>query len=293
MQSDAVDERNSSSAIQGPFLTEDAPNVYASKISLTMKPFLDSLRLFEWKNPASDPQQQFLDIGCGTGDVTREHILPRCSPCRRLLAVDYSAKMVEYAREHFAHPKIEYRQMDIGLDVTDFLAEHGAFQRVYSLRTLHWLKDQALAFANISRLMAPGGECLLTFLGRCDIFEFFRRIAKLAPWTKYSDVLEGAVPKTHDIVDAAEMKSYMENLFRSTGLVIITLDIQHRETSFLNTENAAEMFLMANPVLPILPEDEKAAFIADARKHVPDWRSAYYEKSALPFAYYSVHAYKP
>ncbi|KAK8761145.1 hypothetical protein V5799_027587 [Amblyomma americanum] len=224
--------------------------------------------------------------------------------------------MVEYAREHFAHPKIEYRQMDIGLDVTDFLAEHGAFQRVYSLRTLHWLKDQALAFANISRLMAPGGECLLTFLGRCDIFEFFRRMAKLAPWTKYSDrarrcflrrrageqsgkgrithkVLEGAVPKSHDIVDAAEMKSYMQNLFRSTGLVIITLDIQQRETSFLNTENATEMFLMANPVLPILPEDEKAAFIADARKHVPAWRSAYYEKSALPFAYYSVHAYKP
>ncbi|KAH6937526.1 hypothetical protein HPB50_001326 [Hyalomma asiaticum] len=64
----------------GPFLTNDAASAYASKISLNKKPFLEFLRTFEWKEPADDPDQQFLDIGCGTGDVTREHILPRLVP---------------------------------------------------------------------------------------------------------------------------------------------------------------------------------------------------------------------
>ncbi|XP_065301167.1 juvenile hormone acid O-methyltransferase-like isoform X2 [Dermacentor albipictus] len=173
-------------AAAGPFMTNDAAGAYASKIALNKKPFLEFLRTFEWKEPASDPDQQFLDIGCGTGDVTREHILPRCPPCRRIVAVDFSPKMLEYAKEHFPHPRIEYKLLDIGHDVEQFLAEHGEFQRLYSLRTLHWAKDQARAFYNIARLTAPGGECILLFLGRCDTFDFMRRMAQLEPWTKYS-----------------------------------------------------------------------------------------------------------
>ncbi|KAH7965359.1 hypothetical protein HPB49_006452 [Dermacentor silvarum] len=107
-------------------------------------------------------------------------------PCRRIVAVDFSPKMLEFAKKHFPHPRIEYKQLDIGHDVDNFLAEHGTFQRVYSLRTLHWAKDQARAFSNIARLMAPGGECILLFLGRCDTFDFMRRMAQLEPWTKYS-----------------------------------------------------------------------------------------------------------
>uniref|UniRef100_A0A023G764 Putative juvenile hormone acid methyltransferase n=1 Tax=Amblyomma triste TaxID=251400 RepID=A0A023G764_AMBTT len=283
----------STPASTGPFLTEDAPGAYASKIALHKKPFLDFLNSFEWKYPASDPQQQFLDIGCGTGDITREHILPRCPPCRRIVATDFSTKMLEYARQNFPHPKIEYKHLDIGMEVEQFLAEHGTFQRVYSLRTLHWVKDQAKAFANISRLMSSGGECLMLFLGRCDVFDFIRRMAKMEPWTKYSDVSEGAVPKTHDVTDAAELKSYVENLVHSAGLTLVTLDIWQRESSFLDTEKAVEIFLMSNPVLPILPEEEKEAFIADARKHVPAWRCAYHENNPLPFASFVVHAFKP
>lgn len=277
----------------GPFMTKDGADAYASKISLNKKPFLEFLSIFEWKEPASDPNQQFLDIGCGTGDVTREHILPRCPPCRRIVAVDFSPKMLEYAKEHYAHPLIEYQLLDIGLDVEGFLAENGTFQRVYSLRALHWAKDQARAFVNISRLMTPGGECLLLFLGRCDTFHFIRQMAQLEPWTKYRDVFENAVPKTHDMADPAALRSYVENLVISAGLTVITLDIWQRKSSFLDTEAAVEMFLMANPVSPILPEEEKAQFIEDARKHVPAWRDAYQENNPLPFASFVVHASKP
>ncbi|XP_077552695.1 juvenile hormone acid O-methyltransferase-like [Haemaphysalis longicornis] len=277
----------------GPFLSEEAADTYANKIALHKKPFLKFLDEFNWKYPASDPNQQFLDIGCGTGDVTRERILPRCPPCRRLVAVDFSAKMLEYARERFAHPLIEYKQLDIGLSVDDFLADYGTFQRVYSLRVLHWVRDQPRAFSNISRLMVKGGECLLLFLGRCDTFEFIGKMAELEAWKKYSDLFRAVIPKTHAMTDVAQLREYAENLVQTAGLQLIQLDIWERDSSFLNTEDAVEMFLMANPVLPILPEEEKAAFIADARKHVPEWRSVYNKSSPLPFASFVVHAFKP
>lgn len=288
-----VRQRDTLPSAPGPFLSEEAADTYANKIALHKKPFLKFLDEFNWKYTARDPNQQFLDIGCGTGDVTRERILPRCPPFRRLVAVDFSEKMLEYAREHFAHPLIEYKQLDIGLSVDDFLADHGTFQRIYSLRVLHWVRDQQRAFCNISRLMVKGGECLLLFLGRCDTFEFIRRMAQLEAWQKYSGVFNDAVPKTHDMTDVTELRNYAERLVQLAGLKQIQLDIWERDSSFLNTEDAVEMFLMANPVLPILPEEEKAAFIADARKHVPEWRSVYNDSSPLPFASFVVHAFKP
>ncbi|CAN8012253.1 unnamed protein product, partial [Ixodes pacificus] len=31
-------------------------------------------------------EEQYLDLGCGTGDFTRECLLPCCLPCRRIVA---------------------------------------------------------------------------------------------------------------------------------------------------------------------------------------------------------------
>ncbi|KAL1425217.1 hypothetical protein MTO96_019370 [Rhipicephalus appendiculatus] len=58
-------------------------------------------------------KMQFLDVGCGTGDFTRDCLLPRCLPCRRIVATDWSQDMIEYAKRYSAHVKIDYQQLDI------------------------------------------------------------------------------------------------------------------------------------------------------------------------------------
>ncbi|CAN8007522.1 unnamed protein product, partial [Ixodes pacificus] len=85
--------------------------------------------------------QQFMDIGCGTGDFTRQELLPRCQPCRRIVATDIGESVVRFARENFSHPQIEYQAHDISKDVSGLVRKYGQFNRVYSFFALHWVKD--------------------------------------------------------------------------------------------------------------------------------------------------------
>nr|XP_054934038.1 uncharacterized protein LOC126543566 [Dermacentor andersoni] len=137
-----------------------------------------------------DESQQFLDVGCGIGDLTRDELLPRCLPCRRIVAVDLSTEMVEHAARHSRHEKIEYGKLDIVSeeDVGGFIDEHGLFDRVYSFNTLSWVRDQAAALKNVARLLKPRGECLLVFPASLEPLDVNRNVAKLERWSKYSHV---------------------------------------------------------------------------------------------------------
>ncbi|XP_037526076.1 juvenile hormone acid O-methyltransferase-like [Rhipicephalus sanguineus] len=135
-----------------------------------------------------DPSQQFLDVGCGTGDFTRDVLLPQCLPCGRIVGVDCNREMIEYARRNSAHEKLDFAVLDIGADVTEFLEEFGQFDRVYSFFCLNWVDDMTAAFKNIKRLLSPNGECLLVICAALQAPEAWKALAKIEGWAKYSEV---------------------------------------------------------------------------------------------------------
>ncbi|XP_075534940.1 juvenile hormone acid O-methyltransferase-like [Dermacentor variabilis] len=132
---------------------------------------------------------QILDIGCGTGDYTRDFLLPCCLPCDRLVGIDSSIEMIEYAKRHSAHEKIEYELLDIGDDLTEFISRRGPFDRVFSFYCLHWVRDQGAALKNVAALMAPGGQCLLVIPASSQLAAVWRLLAEMDHWVKYSEVL--------------------------------------------------------------------------------------------------------
>ncbi|KAG0423685.1 hypothetical protein HPB47_000548 [Ixodes persulcatus] len=95
-----------------------------------------------------NPNQQFIDLGCGTGDFTLQELLPRCQPCRRIVATDVSREMVEYAKENFAHAQIAYEVHDVESDISGLVEKYGKFDRVYSFYVLHWVQDLTAALRN-------------------------------------------------------------------------------------------------------------------------------------------------
>ncbi|XP_037580462.2 juvenile hormone acid O-methyltransferase-like [Dermacentor silvarum] len=137
-----------------------------------------------------DKTQQFLDVGCGIGDLTREELLPRCLPCCRVVAVDVSAEMVEHAARHYHHDRLEFRKLEIvrDRDVAEFIDEHGLFDRVYSFHTVTFVADQAKALKNVARLLKPHGECLLIFPASLRSLDVNRNLVKMERWSKYSHV---------------------------------------------------------------------------------------------------------
>ncbi|CAN8021592.1 unnamed protein product [Ixodes persulcatus] len=162
---------------------------------------------------------QILDLGCGPGDITHDGLLPRCLPCRRVVAVDVSADMVEFAKTHYAHAKISYDVLDIVADdVADFVERYGQFDLVYSSYCFNWVKDQEQAFKNLGELMKPGAECLLRFYAASPHMRFRQKLAKMERWKKYAQICENCIPPTIDMNGKREILPYISNLLNSANL---------------------------------------------------------------------------
>ncbi|CAN8005796.1 unnamed protein product, partial [Ixodes pacificus] len=163
--------------------------LYANSHNFTQIVNIKVLDLFQMsfgRRPTAS--QQFIDLGCGPGDITREELLPRCQPCRRIVATDVSREMIEYAEKHFAHPQITYEVHDVASDISGLVQKYGKFERVYSFFALHWARDLTAAFRNVAGLMTDDGECLLVVSARAILFRVWRRIVELDRWKKYKEV---------------------------------------------------------------------------------------------------------
>uniref|UniRef100_A0A147BCQ5 Putative methyltransferase n=1 Tax=Ixodes ricinus TaxID=34613 RepID=A0A147BCQ5_IXORI len=207
--------------------------------------------------------QQFVDIGCGTGDFTLQDLLPRCQPCRRIVATDIGESMVRFARENFAHPQIEYQVHDISTDVSGLVRKYGRFNRVYSFFALHWVKDHVTAFRNISDLLTSGGECLLIFVARSTCFEIWRRIAQMDRWKAYGEVCEKFIPDSHDLEDHPSLISYMLDILKTVNLKPHACEILTKASLAEDLEETIRMNIAVLPFLPLLPVESRARYKDD------------------------------
>lgn len=238
----------------------------------------------------------FLDIGCGPGSYTLNHLLPRLpASCHKVVAVDNSEAMLEFARENNADPKIEYRHLDLAKDddVKRFLLEQGPFQRVYSFLTLHWLSDQLRALKNIESLMAPGGECFLIFSDSIAVFDIFTAMMKSQRWEKYSDLLQRFIPPTSRMKDMGALRLHLAKLVAGTSLIPLACEVVRTPIVIgCSREAAIDIFVLLNPVYPLLKDDEKRElrkFTDDFVKDVKE-RTTWDEKKEQTFLV--IHAYK-
>lgn len=171
-----------------------SPELYAKSGSKIAKRFnIQALHLLQMCfDTVTDENQQFLEIGCGVGDFTREELLPRCLPCKRLVATDVSEDMLRYAKENFSHPKLVYDVLDIGGNISSFQKMYGQFERVYSFFCLQLVNDKKVAIRNISSLLARGGECILLFLLGGRRSDDWKTLGRMERWKDYREVRSGS-----------------------------------------------------------------------------------------------------
>ncbi|KAM7298899.1 putative acid methyltransferase [Ixodes scapularis] len=144
----------------------------------------------------SREDQQILELGCGSGNFTRQDLLPRCQPCRRIVATDVSEEMVHFARQNFPHPQMEHDGHDLRAGASKLVKKYGEFDRVYSFFAVHYAQDQASALRNVSYPMTVDRERLLVFVARIPGFDIWRRVLGLDRWKSSAE----AVPTTRNMM---------------------------------------------------------------------------------------------
>ncbi|XP_042144565.1 juvenile hormone acid O-methyltransferase-like [Ixodes scapularis] len=257
---------------------------------------LDGLDLLQktLQKPSSE-EQQFLDLGCGIGDVTREALLPRCLPVGRIVAADVSKDKIETAKKHFAHPKICYDVLDaLADDVSAFVKKYGQFDRVYAIFLFNWVKDQEKGFMNVFDLLKPGGECLCMFYASSFHLQFRKKLANTERWKKYAQICESTTPGTIDLVGNEARISYMRRLLKSANLTPTFCDvIQEISTRYGTKEDLIRELMEINPLTAKISKEEMPFLREEVMKKADRlWAEKEAGGSPLDYPVYIVRASK-
>ncbi|KAM7294793.1 juvenile hormone acid O-methyltransferase [Ixodes scapularis] len=247
-----------------PLVANIVPELYIKAHQLQRTISVKALDLLALSFASSnDANQQFLDVGCGTGDFTRQELLPRCEPCRRIVATDASPTMVEYARKNFPHEKIAYELHDIESDASRLVEKYGKFERVYSFFALNWVEDFAAAVRNVADLMTEDGECLLVVSARICLYRIWRRIVEMDRWKEYKNVVERFIPQSQDIGDGQGLTSYMLNVLQKANLKPRTCEVLTQDSRSMDRDEFIQIQLSLNPIMPLLSEESKTILKRD------------------------------
>ncbi len=114
------------------------------------QPALDLMALIE--APAHAPR--VLDLGCGTGELTRE--LHERLGAVETLGLDRSPAMLDAARAR-AGGGLHFAAREIADAIAD-PALAGRFDVVFSNAALHWLPEHRVLWPALARLLAPAGQ---------------------------------------------------------------------------------------------------------------------------------------
>lgn len=144
-----VDQLGAWDGQQGDFWTSRADR-FNEGVAGYQDEFLDAARI--------DRASTVLDIGCGSGQTTRD--AARRAVNGSVLGVDLSSSMIELARRLAAReelPNVAFEQVDA--QVHDFPAAH--FDVAISRHGVMFFGDPLTAFGNIARALRPGGRLTL------------------------------------------------------------------------------------------------------------------------------------
>jgi juvenile hormone acid methyltransferase len=95
---------------------------------------------FKWSYDGADT---LMDIGCGTGDVLYDFILPKVPEnYHKVIGVDISEEILKCAKENFGNKLIEFHQMDISSSACCKHFKNEEFDQITSFYALHWIQNQ-------------------------------------------------------------------------------------------------------------------------------------------------------
>lgn len=105
-----------------------------------------------------------LDVGCGTGHFTPQ--LQNRFPAASVIGVDIAEGMLQFANEHHSSQK---NWVCADVDFLPFAS--GSVDVIFSNFAFQWCTNLPHLFAELHRVLKPGGQCIFTSLGLATLHE--------------------------------------------------------------------------------------------------------------------------
>ena len=159
------------------------PDKYHQFQTQRSTPFYDLLELVEVR-----PNLQVVDLGCGTGELTRH--LADSLPKSDVLGLDASPQMLERTGE-YVRPGLRF-------ELGDQAKLDGKWDLIFSNAALHWSENHEELISHLFNCLKPGGQIAVQVPSNHNapallkIIEVAKRepfISALGGWTRQSPVL--------------------------------------------------------------------------------------------------------
>lgn len=161
-----------------------------------------------------------LDIGCGTGQTTRD--AARAAVAGEALGVDMSAAMLEVARQRAAAEGVDNARFEHA-DAQIHPFDAGSFDVVISRTGVMFFGDPVAAFANFARALRSGGRLAIVAWQARTANEWIRELSDaMAAGRRLPSPPDGA-PGPFALADPERVRTVLT----SAGFVAVELEALH------------------------------------------------------------------
>lgn len=182
-------------------------------------------------------QHQVLDVGCGTGQTTRD--AARAASSGSALGVDLSDRMIDHARQVAAREgvaNVSFEHADA--QIHPFTAE--AFDVAISRTGAMFFGDPVAAFTNIARAVRRGGRLVLLAWQGLDGNEWLRELSTAMAAGREVPTPPSDAPGPFSLADPERVRT----LLGAAGFTDIQLEAQSKAMWFGEDADGAQRFAL-------------------------------------------------
>jgi len=158
--------------------------------------------------------QKVLEIGCGTGRVTR-HLRRVLPDTASLIASDISPDMLEIAKEKLKGLNIEWQIIDAQQLPFDDLS----IDLVVCCFAIMFFEDKSKALAEVFRVLKPGGMLLFTTWDKLEFMEASKVFRKIV-----SNYLTDPLPASYNLPFSFNDSDVIKEMLQTVGFSTITIE---------------------------------------------------------------------